>query len=166
MTMTTRKNTGIRKAQQVWKRMTSRQHALAQPEGRDRAKPGNTGRGRYFHIEVRPKREFVTFRTQDVCEPGGIQRVAGKRQSGSWDDQKWLISKEQAHLEGEKLVPDTREAKDILKRLGSGLEHLKGDRFKAKPRSNVPEFEKPTPAQKRARKENIKKAQVARSHAR
>jgi len=38
-----------------------------------------------------------------------------------------------------------------------------GDRFKAKPRSNVPERAKPTLAQQQARRENIKKAQAADS---
>jgi hypothetical protein len=40
--------------------------------------------------------------------------------------------------------------------------HVVGDRFKAKDRPNVPERAKPTPAQKRARSRNIKKAQAAR----
>jgi hypothetical protein len=78
-----RKN--VRKAQYAWQSMTPRQHSLAQPEGRARKKPGTGGGGNYFHVAVRPKTEFQTFRTQDVGKPGGIQRVAGKRQSGSWD---------------------------------------------------------------------------------
>ena len=40
--------------------------------------------------------------------------------------------------------------------------HVKADMFEAKPRPNVPEKDKPTEAQKKARKENIKKAQKAR----
>ncbi len=152
----------IKKAQAAWRGMSSRQHAKAQPEGRGRQKPGATGQGDYFHVEVRPKSEFATFRTQDVGKKGGIQRVAGKRSSGSWDDQKWLIGKDQAHIEKNKLVPDTEDARKVLERLGSEPRHLEGDRFKAKPRPNVPEREKPTAAQKRARRENIKKAQAAR----
>jgi hypothetical protein len=42
---------------------------------------------------------------------------------------------------------------------------VEGDVFEARPRPNVPEREKPTPAQRRARSANIKKAQAAR-HAR
>jgi hypothetical protein len=156
-----RKN--IKKAQKAWQEMSSRQHSRAQPEGRKRKKPGTTGRGDYFHIAVRPKGQFTTFRTQDVGERGGIQRVAGRRGSGSWDDQKWLISKEQAHVEKGRLVPDTEEARHVLDRLGSKPQHVKGDRFKAKPRPNVPEEDKPTLAQKQAQKRNIKKAQAARS---
>jgi hypothetical protein len=155
-----RKN--IKKAQQAWKSMSSRAHSRAQPEGKGRAKPGSTGEGEYYHIEVRPKDEFVSFRTHDIGEKGGIQRVGGKRSSGSWDDQKWLISKEHAHIENGKLVPDTQDAREALERLGSKPVHIRGDRFKAKPRPNVPEKEKPTPAQRRAQKSNIKKAQAAR----
>ena len=157
---TARRN--IEKAQEAWRGMSSRQRAKAQPEGREREKPGATGQGEYFHVEVRPKSQFTTFRTQDVGKKGGIQRVAGRRGSGSWDDQKWLIGKDQAHIEHGKLIPDTEDARKVLERLGSEPRHIEGDRFKAKPRPNVPEKEKPTAAQRQARQENIKKAQAAR----
>jgi hypothetical protein len=142
--------------------MSARQHAAAQPEGRARKKPGTGGEGNYYHVEVRRSEDFAMFRTQDVGEPGHIQRVAGKRGSGSWDTVKWLISKDDAHMEHERLVPDSSEAKKVLSELGSSPVHLKGDIFEAKPRPNVAEDDKPTPAQKRARSENIKKAQAAR----
>jgi hypothetical protein len=152
----------IRKAQAAWRAMSRRQHSAAQPEGRQRQKPGTGGDGEYYHVGVREKRGFVTFRTQDVGEPGHIQRVAGKRQSGSWSTVKWLISKQDAHVEGSTLIADTQEAKDLLGTLGSPLRHVKGDVFEAAPRRNVPEREKPTKAQQRARRANIKKAQAAR----
>jgi hypothetical protein len=133
----------------------------AQPRGRSRAKPGSRGGGEFFHIEVRPRREFKTFRTQDVGSKGGIERVAGKRGSGSWDTQKWLISKEHAHREGRRLVGDTADARKVLKTLGAPPTHLNGDRFKAKDRPNVPERRKPTQAMRRARTTNIRKAQAA-----
>lgn len=142
--------------------MSSRQHTAAQPEGRTRKKPGTGGEGDYYHVEVRRSEDFKTFRTQDVGEPGHIQRVAGKRGSGSWDTVKWLISKDDAHIENGHLVSDSSEAKKVLAELGSQPVHCKGDIFDANPRPNVAEAEKPTPAQKRARSENIKKAQAAR----
>jgi hypothetical protein len=152
----------IKKAQKVWKEMFHKEHARAQPQGRGRKKPGATGEGKFFRIEVRPKDEFVTFRNQDVGEPGGIERLAGKRKSGSWDTVTWLVSKDFAHMEGDKLIPDHQDAKDLFKELGSTPKHVKGDVFKAKDRPNVPEKDKPTAAQKRARAANIKKAQAAR----
>jgi hypothetical protein len=152
----------VKKAQQAWRGMSSRQRSWAHPEGRRRAKPGTTGEGEFFHIEVRPRSEFKTFRTQDVGDRGGIERVAGKRSSGSWDTQKWLISKEHAHVEDGALVADTADARKVLRTLGSKPKHLRGDRFRAGDRPNVPERAKPTPAQKRARSANIKKAQAAR----
>jgi hypothetical protein len=152
----------IKKAGARWKSMSSRQHALAQPEGRNRKKPGTTGKGNYYHVDVRSKGQFASFRTQDVGGRGHIQRVAGKRSSGSWDTAKWLISKEDAHVQNGRLVPDTADAKKVIAQLGSKPVHVQGDHFKAKPRPNVPERSKPTPAQQRARRENIKKAQAAR----
>jgi hypothetical protein len=133
-----------------------------QSNGRARKKPGSGGSGSYYHVEVREGDDFETFRTQDVGDEGHLQRVAGKRGSGSWATVKWLISKEDAHVEDGKLVPDTKDAKDLIKKLGSKPVHVRGDRFKAKDRPNVAEKAKPTPAQTRARRQNIKKAQAAR----
>jgi hypothetical protein len=154
--------TNIRKAQTAWRNMSSRQHALAQPEGRARKKPGTKGSGNYFRVGVHRKEDFVTFRNQDVGQPGHIQRLAGKRSSGSWDTVTWLISKEDAHLSNGRLVPDTESARKVLEKLGSAPKHVTGDIFAAKPRRNVPEREKPTLAQRRARRQNIAKAQAAR----
>jgi len=131
-------------------------------KGRTRKKPGSSGSGDYYHVEVRDSDDFETFRTQDVGDEGHLQRVAGKRESGSWATVKWLVSKEDAHVENGKLIPDTKDAKDLIKKLGSQPVQVKGDRFEAKPRRNVPERSKPTAAQTRARRKNIKKAQAAR----
>ena len=155
-----RKN--IKKAQAAWQKMSHTEHARAQPQGRTRTKPGRGGEGDFYHIGVRPKEDFVTFRNQDVGKPGGIERVAGKRQSGSWATVKWLVSKDFAHVEGRKLVPDHRDAKALFKELGAEPVRIRGDYFEAKDRPNVPEKKKPTAAQKRARSTNIKKAQAAR----
>ena len=142
--------------------MTPRKGALARPEGKKRAKPGTKGEGDYFHIVVRSKDEFATFRYQDVGEKGHILRLAGKRSSGSWDTQAWLISKDDAHIVSETLVADTDDARRLIETLESKPTHVEGDVFKAKDRPNVPESKKPTEAQQRARLENIKKAQQAR----
>lgn len=97
-----------------------------------RKKPGSTGRGDYYHIEVLPKTGFVTFRTQDVGDPGHIQRVAGKRASGSWATVKWLVGKQDAHIRGDHLIADSKDAKELIKQLGVKPVHVSGDRFKAK----------------------------------
>lgn len=129
---------------------------------RSRKKPGAGGTGEYYHVEVRSGADFTTFRTDDVGSPGHLQRVAGKRASGSWATVKWLINKDDAHVEGGKLVGDTKDARDLIAELGSAPVNLSGDRFRAEPRRNVAEGSKPTPAQQRARRANIKKAQAAR----
>jgi hypothetical protein len=152
----------IKKAQERWQEMTPRERALAQPEGRKRAKPGTKGEGDYFRIVLRPKDEFVTFRFHDVGDKGHVMRLAGKRSSGSWDTQAWLIAKGDAHVEGDTLVGDTDDARKVIAALGSKPKHVQGDVFEAKDRPNVPERKKPTEAQLRAWRENIKKAQQAR----
>lgn len=128
---------------------------------RTRAKPGSRGGGRFFHIEVRPSTQFVAFRVQDVGSPGGVERIAGQRASGSWDTAKWLVEKTHAHVEGGRLVPDSLEAERLFATLGSEPVQIEGDRFRAKPRRDIPEYEKPTPAMRRAQRVNIEKAQAA-----
>jgi hypothetical protein len=152
----------IMQAQRGSQQMTPRKRASTQPGGKKRAKPGTKGEGDYFRIVVRRKDEFATFRYQDVGEKGHILRLAGKRSTGSWDTQAWLISKDDAHFENEKLVADTDDARKLLETLGSKPTHVEGDVFEAKDRPIVPESRKPTEAQQRARLENIKKAQQAR----
>ena len=130
-----------------------------EPVSHRRAKPGAKGGGRFFHIEVRPRTEFVAFRMQSLGS--GVERLAGRRADGSWDTAAWLIGKDRAHVERGRLVPDSMAAENMLKRLGSAPVHIAGDRFRAKPRRKIPESEKPTPAMRRAQLANIKKAQAA-----
>ncbi len=151
-----------KKGQPGSQEMKLRKPALARPKGRNRAKPGTKGEGEYFHIIVRPKEEFATFRTQDVGEKGHILRLAGKRSSGSWDTHAWLISKDDAHMEGDQFVADTDDGRKLIEGLGSKPTHVEGNVFEVKDRPNVPERKKPTEAQQKARLENIKKAQQAR----
>lgn len=155
----------IKKAQTRWRAMSSRQHSLAQPEGRARKRPG-AGGGLYYRVEVRPKSEFVSFRTQDVGRRGHIQRIAGRRSSGSWATVTWLVSKQDAHLQNGRLVADSADARQLIDQLGSRPVHTAGDRFRASDRLNIPERIKPTAAQRRARSANIKKAQAARRRVR
>ncbi len=151
----------IKKAQARWKSMSKRQHSLAQPQGRMRKRPG-AGGGKFYRIEVRPKSEFVRFRTQDVGERGHLERLAGKRSSGSWDTATWLVAKTDARVSHGKLVLTANKNKSLLTKIRGPITHLKGDVFHALPKRNVPEREKPTLAQKRDQAKNIKKAQAAR----
>ena len=127
-----------------------------------RRKPGSSGKGDYYHVEVRPGEKFVTFRTQDVGRRGQIQRVAGQRFSGYWTTVKWLIAKEEAHVQDAKLVPDTKAAKEVIEQLGSQPVHWIGDRFRAKPDPNTPESTDLTVNRKGDSKEGNKKAPTSR----
>ena len=124
-------------------------------DGKQRRAPGTGGQGQYYHVEVRPGDDFVTFRTQDVGDPGHLQRVAGQRANGRWATVKWLIAKGDAHVEDGKLVGDTQEAKDLLSKLRRRPVQKTGDLFESAARRNVPERSKPTAAQKKARGQNI-----------
>jgi hypothetical protein len=144
------------------RRKTSSTKSSASKRSVSRLAPGSGGEGDYYHVEVRPRKDFVSFRTQDVGDPGHIQRVAGRRETGSWGTVKWLIGKEDAHVDGDRLVGDTKDAKDLIKKLGSTPVHKKSDIFEAKPLKNVAERSKSTSVQKKARTQNTKKAQAAK----
>lgn len=132
------------------------------PIAKRRAKPGTSGKGRFFHIQVRPNSQFVRFRVQDIGARGGIERMSGQRSNGSWDTVKWLVEKNHAHVRSGRLVADSAEARKLLRNLGSTPVQTTGDRFRARPRANIPESEKPTPKQLKAWRLNIRKAQAAR----
>ena len=54
-------------------------------------------------------------------------------------------SKEDAHVEGEKLVPDTKEAREVLAKFGSEPVHVKGDVFEAGEQPPRRRQKKPSP---------------------
>src|ERR1700704_3293829 len=98
----------LRKPQRGGQGTSSR--ARAQPAGRGRAKPGARSGGRVYRTEVAPERRFIAFRSHDVGEKGGVERIAGQRADRTWDTAGWLISKDLAHVERGRLVPDTAGA--------------------------------------------------------
>ena len=106
-----------------------------EPVHHRRAKPGAKGGGRFFHVEVRPSKEFVAFRVQALGS--GLERVAGRRADGSWDTATWLIGKDHAHIEGGRLVADSVTGEKLLNSLGAAPVQISGDRFKAKPRRKI-----------------------------
>lgn len=129
-----------------------------------RAKPGTTGKGEFYRIIVRDKSDFTTFRVQDVGQRGGLERLAGRRTSGSWGTVSWLVSKEDAKVKNGHLMITDPKARSVLKSLRGHIYHVKGDIFRAHPKKNVAESAKPTLAMRRAQKRNIRKAQLARRH--
>lgn len=152
----------IKKAQAKWRGMSSSAKARAQPQGRGRARPGTKGKGNFYRIVVRPKSEFVTFRNHDVGTKGHLQRLAGRRKNGIWATQAWLIAKTDASVSGGTLIGKTTDTKKLLAKLQGTPKKVKGDIFKCRPRKNIPEKAKPTPAMRKAQKRNIKKAQAVR----
>jgi len=150
----------VKKTQVSWRSKLAQTHARSQPEGKERAKPGSTEKGEYYHVEIRPREEFTRFHTY-VNEKTGIQRVAGRHKTGTWDDQEWLISKEDAHIENERLIPDSAEAQDFFKALGSKPVHVMADRFKVNPEHNLPESTKRNLTKKGERRRNISHSQAA-----
>jgi len=99
-----------------------------------RAEPGTRGGGRFYRVVLRPSSRYEQFRVQDVGRTGHSERLAGRKKSGEWETQAWLISKEDAHVENDVLVPDTAKARDILNRLGKVARRKEGDVFEAAPR--------------------------------
>lgn len=91
-----------------------------------------TDQSNYFRIEIKSKNQFKTFRYHDVGEPGHILRLAGKKEDGSWDTQAWLISKKDAHIIDNQLIPDTQDAKKLVESLKSKPTFVKENVFQIK----------------------------------
>ena len=148
------------KRQQI---MSRRGYARARSEGLSRKRPGIDDKSRFYRIEVRPKSEFVAFRTQDIGKKNGLERITGKRSSSSWDTDTWLVEKNRAHVDKSgKLIIDDPQDKTALKQIRGPIMHKKGDVFTAKPRKNIKEDAKPTTIQRRTQAYNIQKTQRAR----
>jgi hypothetical protein len=105
---------------------------------RKRAQSSERRGGRVFRITVRRRSEFVTLRAHDVGRAGGIERIAGRTAAGRWHTQAYLISKDRAHIEDGRLVPDSPDAAKVLNKLGFSPRHLRGDRFAAADSPKVP----------------------------
>jgi hypothetical protein len=125
---------GTRKKGATSRNATPGKTSDAPPLKAARLKPGVTGAGDFYHVEIRPRSEFQTFRTQDVGKPGKIERVAGQRSSGTWDTQKWLIGKRLASVVKQRLVAKSSAARKVLQSLASPPKQIVGDRFRARPR--------------------------------
>ena len=134
------------------------------PQATPRAAPSRAraARGGFFHIQVRPRTEFVSFRNQDVGSRGGIERVAGRRANGSWDTQKWLVGKNEAHLDGKTARARQRRPRARCSRSSARYRAISAATASSPSRAaRSRRSEKPTPAMRRAQLANIKKAQAA-----
>lgn len=92
----------------------------------------------YYKIVVRPQSEFKTdeYKTDWLGE--GIVRLAGRRMSGLWDTQAWLIRQDQAHIKNRLLVPDSIFARYVVKTLASEPKWVKTNIFRARDRFKIP----------------------------
>ena len=99
-----------------------------------RKKPGTGGKGKYYRVVIRPKSGFTSFRAHDIGRKGHSIRLAGKRKTGTWATQAWLISKKDATVKAGILVGKDSETKKILSKLCTKPRRVKGDVFQAKSR--------------------------------
>jgi hypothetical protein len=88
--------------------------------------------------------------TTTSAKKGGVERIAGQRPDRTWATAGWLISKDMAHVERGRLVPDTVDARKVLSTLGVTPRRVSGDRFQAKNRPKVPERKKRKRTMRRA----------------
>jgi hypothetical protein len=93
---------------------------------------------KYFKIVVRQRSEFKTYEVKKDFIGEGVMRVAGKRMSGLWDTQAWLISQREAHIENRRLVPDTQFARYVVRSLASEPRWVKSNIFRARDRFKIP----------------------------
>jgi hypothetical protein len=119
------------------KKASQKRKGVAPSKGRAhpvRKKPGELGSGEFYRIELAPASRFVEFRNHDVGRRGSNERVAGRKEDGTWETQAWLIHKKNAHVRNGKIVPHDAKTREILEKLGAQPRHSKGDIFKARAR--------------------------------
>lgn len=83
----------------------------------------------YLRIITKPRLHFATSCAQDVGRPGSVQRLTDRRQLSANKSQTWLLSKEIAHVEKGKIVPDTLEAAELLATFSREPVHRTDDLF-------------------------------------
>jgi hypothetical protein len=128
-----RKN--VAAARRAWERVGSPSRARPAAAARARVRANLRTGGDFYHVEVRPKGRFRSFRTEAVGRRAGIECISGRRPDGRWEPQKWLIGKEHAHVEDGVLVPDTADVRRALGALESAPHRVRGDRFKSAPKT-------------------------------
>ena len=134
----------IKKSQVMWQSMTPRQHSRANP--RTRADETRRHRRRRVLSHHRAAEGAVRDLPHSRCRRTETHSASG-RQMCKWVVGHADVAGEQgrhAHREGRRLVPDTKDAKNLFAKLSTSPKHVKGDIFEAKDRLNVPEREKPT----------------------
>ena len=115
------------------------------------------GGGKFYHVIVRPKSQFVLFRNHDDGRKGHVERLAGKKKNGNWATHAWLVDKREAKIVDDILVGKNSKVQNVLSRLRRKPVWKNGDVFIAGPEINVREVDKPTPAMRAARMKRKKK---------
>lgn len=96
---------------------------------------GDIAENEFYHIEVRPPREFKRFR---IARSGsGIERVGGQCENDVWKTVKWLVSKEFVHVENGRLVADNQTVRELFDTFDSEPRLIKDNRFNAKEREKM-----------------------------
>jgi len=86
-------------------------------------------KGTYFRINVRPRNQFVEFNSEYVDKDNGIQQIVGKKPTGEWLTQSWIIDKSAAHVKSGALIADTKSVSKLLMVLDGSIKHIEGDVF-------------------------------------
>jgi hypothetical protein len=119
----------ITEAQRIWRRMSSEYCINISKTLRERRVLLMQQSKNYFRIIVRPEDKYKSFRHKDIGAQGRIIRVSGRKNSGSWDTQAWLISKDYAYQEDEKLIAESDEVRDLFEGFSGPPKRLEGDTY-------------------------------------
>ena len=88
--------------------------------------------GQYFIIIIRPRDEFVKFKSDPVSGEGMLQQIHGQNSKKQWSTQSWLISKEGATVNKGKLVSTSHHVSKLLRAIGGKITKLSDDTFLVK----------------------------------
>ncbi|MFA6024447.1 MAG: hypothetical protein WC777_04515 [Candidatus Gracilibacteria bacterium] len=86
--------------------------------------------GHFFHLELRPREDFVLFSVRDIGREGHSFLVLGQFPDGTWATHKWLISKRDAYISDKgELKSEDYLVQEILDYVDGDLVHKTADSF-------------------------------------
>lgn len=86
--------------------------------------------GEYFRIIVRPRKKFLTFKSEPISSDGMLQQIHGQLPDKRWSTYAWLVNKQGAKAQEKTLVATTTSVTHLFRALNKKIIHVKDDTYK------------------------------------
>jgi hypothetical protein len=83
----------------------------------------------YYYLTMESDDEFILFKSETIGADNQSHMIKAKEKNGRWKVKEWIINKDDAHMEGNYLVGDDPEVKEILDELSDNIEQTDKNHF-------------------------------------